>query len=79
MAKFLFVLSRGLEDPTRSTRCLQLAQIARQEGHEVHVFLVDDGVIFARKGMTENVVAPTGDEMHKYMEFLIQGKVPFYV
>ena len=79
MAKFLFVLSRGLEDPTRSTRCLQLAQIAMQEGHEVRVFLVDDGVVFARKGMTENVVAPTGDEMAKYMETLIQGKVPFYV
>jgi predicted peroxiredoxin len=79
MAKFLFVLSRGLEDPTRSTRCLQLAQIAKQEGHDVHLFLVDDGVVFAKKGMTGNVVAPTGDGMHKYMEFLIQGKVPVYV
>jgi predicted peroxiredoxin len=79
MAKFLFVLSRGLEDPSRSTRCLQLAQIARQEGHEVLVFLVDDGVIFARKGMTENVVAPTGDRMRPYLDSLIQGGVPFYV
>jgi sulfur relay (sulfurtransferase) complex TusBCD TusD component (DsrE family) len=79
MAKFLFVLSRGLEDSTRSTRCLQLAQIAMQEGHEVGVFLVDDGVIFARKGMTENVVAPTGDRMRPYLDSLTQGKVPFYV
>ncbi|AFM23005.1 DsrE family protein [Desulfomonile tiedjei] len=79
MAKFLFVLSRGLEDPTRATRCMQLAHIARQEGHEVSIFLVDDGVVFAKKGMAENVVAPTGDEMNTYMDFLVQGKVPFYV
>jgi predicted peroxiredoxin len=79
MANFLFVLTSGLENPARATRCMQLANIAREEGHKVHVFLVDDGVIFGKKGMAENVVAPTGDEMNTYMDFLIQGNVPFYV
>lgn len=79
MAKFLFVLSRGLEDPTRATRCMQFAHIARTEGHEVSVFLVDDGVVYGKKGSAENVVAPTGDEMNTYMDFLVQGGVPFYV
>ena len=78
MAKFLFVLSRGLEDPSRGTRCMQLAHIAKQEGHDVSIFLVDDGVIYAKKGMCDNVVAPTGDEMSTYMEFLTQGQVPIY-
>ncbi len=78
MAKFLFVLTRGLEDPSRATRCMQLAHVAKQEGHEVSVFLVDDGVIYAKKGMSDNIAAPTGDEMSTYMEFLTNGHVPIY-
>jgi predicted peroxiredoxin len=79
MAKFLFVLGTGMENPSKGTRCLQIAGIAREEGHEVSVFLLDDGVIFAKKGMTENIVAPTGDDMQTHMEKLQTLKVPFYV
>jgi predicted peroxiredoxin len=78
MAKFLFVLATGTENPARGTRCLQLAGVAQEEGHEVHVFFVDDGVTFARKGASENIVAPTGDDMETHMEKLIAAKVPFY-
>ncbi len=46
MSKFLFVLTRGPEDPTRAVRCLQFAKIAKDKGHEVVVFLVDDAVYF---------------------------------
>ncbi len=79
MAKFLFVLSRGLEDPSRSVRCMQLASVAKQEGHEVTVFLVDDAVIYGKKGMSENVIAPTGDEMANHMEMLAKNEVKFLV
>lgn len=79
MAKFLFVLTRGMEDTSRSTRCLQLARIAQEAGHEVHVFLTDDGVIYAKAGMADNIVAATGDEMISHLEPLVQAKVPFYV
>jgi predicted peroxiredoxin len=79
VAKFLFILSRGLEDPTRSTRCLQIAHVAKEEGHDVHIFFIDDGVFHAIKGLSENVVAPTGDEMINYMDFLIKAGVPFHV
>jgi predicted peroxiredoxin len=78
MAKFLFVLTRGTEDPSRATRCMQLAHIAQQEGHEVHIFLTDEGVIFAKVGAADNIVAATGDEMANHMELLIQAKVPVY-
>ena len=78
MAKFLFVLTRGLEDPSRATRCMQLANIAKEEGHDVSVFLVDHGVIYAKKGMSDNIVAATGDEMSSYMELLEQKKVPIF-
>ncbi len=79
MAKFLFVLGTGMENPSRPTRCMQLAKVAHEEGHEVHIFLVDNAVFFGKEGMTENIVAPTGDEMDDHMQAIIGAKVPVYV
>jgi predicted peroxiredoxin len=72
MAKFLFVLTRGPEDPTRATRCFQFAKIAADKGHEVTVFLVDDGVYLCNLSLTERVKAPTGDELISYWKFLVE-------
>lgn len=79
MAKFLFVLSRGLEDPSRATRTFQFAKVAKDKGHEVNIFLVDDGVYYAVAGMADNVTAPTGDNAKTYLNFLQENNVPFYV
>ena len=72
MSKFLFVLTRGPEDPTRAVRCFQFAKIAKDKGHEVVVFLVDDAVYFTNLSLTERVKAPTGDELITYWKFLVE-------
>jgi len=79
MGNFLFVLTRGLEDPTRVTRAFQLAEAAKGNGHEVNMFLTDDAVVLAKDGMLDNVVAPTGDEAASHFQYLIQNKVPIYL
>jgi predicted peroxiredoxin len=79
MGKFMFVLTRGLEDPTRVTRTFQLAKAAKETGHEVNVFLTDDAVLLAKKGMIDNVAAPTGDEAGPHLYYLVQNKVPIFV
>lgn len=79
MRQFLFVLTRGLEDPTRVTRTLQMAKVAKETGNNVTIFLTDDGVLLVKNGMIDNVVAPTGDEAASHFHFLIEHKVPFYV
>lgn len=79
MAKFLFVLTRGLEDPTRVTRAFQLAKVAKEQDNEVNVFLTDDAVVLARPGMVDQIKAPTGDETKPYFDFLIEKEVPIYV
>lgn len=73
MQKFLFVLSRGPEDPTRAVRCFQFAKIAKEKGHEVVVFLVDDAVYLTNLGIAERVKAPTGDEFMGYWRFLLEN------
>ena len=79
MDKFLFVLTRGLEDPTRVTRTLQLAKVAKEQGNEVNVFLTDDAVLLAKPGMVDRIKAPTGDEAAPYFSFLLEHKVCLYV
>lgn len=71
MSKFLFVLTRGPEDPTRAVRCFQFAKIAKDKGHEVTVFLVDDAVYLTNLALAERVKAPTGDELITYWKFLV--------
>jgi predicted peroxiredoxin len=79
MAKFLFVLSRGMDDPVRATRCIHLAKVAKEEGHEVSVFLIDDGVIIAKIGMVDNMRSPTGDELKPLLDYLVKAAVPILV
>lgn len=79
MEKFLFVLSRGLEDPVRATRAFQLAKVAKEKGHEVSIFLVDDAVAYGVLGLADNVKAPTGDEAKAYLDYLVEQKVAFYI
>jgi len=79
MSRFVFVLTRGLEDPTRVTRTLQLAKSAHETGHEVSLFLTDDGVVVAKNGMVDNIVAPTGDEAATHLYYLVENKVPIFV
>ncbi|MGB5158737.1 DsrE family protein [Desulfobacterium sp. N47] len=79
MRKFLFVLTRGMEDPTHVTRAFQLAKAARESGHEVNIFLTDDAAFLVKHGMIDNIVAPTGDEAFSHYQYLVQNKVPIYV
>ena len=79
MSKFVFVLTRGLEDPTRATRAFQLAKAANETGHDVSVFLTDDAVLLMREGLIDNVIAPTGDEAASHLQALLTNKVPIYL
>ncbi len=79
VSKFVFVLTRGLEDPTRVTRTYQLAKAAHEQGHEVSLFLTDDAVVTVKEGMIDNIVAPTGDEAGPHLYYLVENKVPIFV
>ena len=79
MAKFLFILSRGTDDPVRATRCIHLAKVAKEEGHEVNIFLIEDGVTIAKIGMVDYMRSPTGDELKPLLDYLIKAEVPILV
>ena len=59
--RVLITVSCGTNNPNRSVRAFHLAQVAHTMGKEVAVFLLDEAVYLARKGIAENLRAPTGD------------------
>ena len=74
---FLFVLDS--DDSNKVTRCFQFAQIAHSKGHDVNIFLIDDGVIWAVPGKAEGIKALTGDSADTYLDYIIKNKVPISV
>jgi tRNA 2-thiouridine synthesizing protein D len=77
MANFLFVLSKGDVEP--ATRCFQLAKIACSKGHDVNVFFMDDGVLWADSSRDLTVKTRTGDCPNDYLPFLVENEVPIGV
>lgn len=77
MANFLFVLSRN--DNQAATRCFQFAKIARDKGHRVNLFLIDDGVLWADSKRDFSAKTPTGDCPNDYFPDLVEREVPIGV
>jgi sulfur relay (sulfurtransferase) complex TusBCD TusD component (DsrE family) len=77
MANFLFTLSRDKNQA--ATRCFQLAQIAHSKGHNVNLFFIDDGVLWADSNRDLDIKTPTGDCANDYLPYLVENEVPIGV
>ena len=77
MANFLFVLSK--DENQAATRCFQFAQIAHSKGHQVDIFFIEDGVMWAdsTRDLTES--SKTGDCPNDYLPYLVENEVPIGV
>ena len=77
MANFLFVLSQ--DDNEKATRCFQFAKIAHSKGHDVNVFMIDGGVLWANNERNLTQKTGTGDSPNDYLPYLVENKVPIGV
>lgn len=66
----VITIACGTDNTNRSTRGLHLATIAHKEGKNVTVFLLDEAVYLARKGIITNVRAATGDSADDLLAYL---------
>ena len=66
MATFIISGSRGTDDPTMATLPFMAAKTAKEQGHDVVLWLWNEAVTSARKGSADHVVElcrpPTVDE-----------------
>lgn len=72
----LVILSCGTDNPNRATRAAFFATVAHKEGKNVTLFLLDDGVFIAKKGIAENIKAATGDSCDDHLTYLQAQGVP---
>lgn len=72
----VIVASCGTDNPNRSTRAIHLATIAHKEGKNVTLFLLDEAVYLAKKGVIDHLRAATGDVADDLMTYLQGHGVP---
>lgn len=77
--RLLIVLSCGTDNPNRATRALFFAVTAHKKGKQVSVFLLDEAVYLARRGITENLRSATGDSADDHLHYLQEFEVPLLV
>jgi predicted peroxiredoxin len=75
----LVALSCGTDNPNRATRALQMAVMAHKLGKKTTVFLLDEGVYIAKKGIADNLRSATGDSADDHLTYLKEFEVPMLV
>lgn len=75
----VITLSCGTDNPNRATRALQLAMVAKKQGKNITLFLLDDGVYVAREGIATTLRAATGDSADDHLSYLQEYNVPILV
>ena len=73
MTKFLFVLNR--DDNESATRCFQFAKIAHENGHEVDLFFINDGVMWADKDRDMTIKTMADDSASDYLPYLVEHEI----
>ncbi len=79
MAKMLFTISKGMEGGQMVARAFHFAKVAKEKGHEVTIFLLEDGVYWAQFGMTDDFITTTREKMKEMVDYLSNNGVMFYV
>jgi len=75
----VITLACGTDNPNRATRALFLAMVAHQEGKQVTLFLLDEAVYLARKGVADHLRSATGDAADDHLAYLEAHEVPVLV
>lgn len=79
MAKMLFTISKGMQDALMVARAFHFAKVAKEKGHEVTVFLLEDGVFWVQFGMTDDFTTTTRESMKTQVDYLSNNGVKIYV
>ena len=61
MAKMLFTISKGMDSGLMVSRAFHFAKVAKEKGHDVTIFLLEDGVYWAQFGMTDDFITNQGN------------------
>ncbi len=75
----VIALSCGTDNPNRATRALFFGAVAKKQGKNVTLFLLDEGVYLAKEGIAEHLKAATGDAADDHLSYMQEYDVPILV
>lgn len=76
--KFLYLATRGAEDPTHACMPLFFAKGAKDAGHEVEVVMAGDAVVLFHELTAENTKGVGMPNAKELMAVLRDQKIPVY-
>jgi len=79
MAKILFHILVGSENPTRACIAFLQAVANKERGDEVHIALAGDGVVLIRDAVIESVVPVGWTPLRETFEKVRDYAIPVYV
>jgi predicted peroxiredoxin len=79
MATFIISGSRGTDDPTMATLPFMAAKVAKEQGHEVVLWLWNEAVTLGRKGTADHVTGVNLTPMKDLLAVVQAANIPIWV
>ncbi|MCP9468872.1 MAG: DsrE family protein [Nitrospira sp.] len=79
MATFIISGSRGTDDPTMATLPFMAAKTAKEQGHDVVLWLWNEAVTLARKGVVDHVTGVNLSPLKDLLAAVQAAGVPIWV
>lgn len=79
MAQFIVSGSRGTDDPTMATLPLMAAKVAKEQGHDVVLWLWNEAVTVARVGVAEHITGVNLPPLKDLLAAVQAAGVPIWV
>jgi predicted peroxiredoxin len=79
MAKFIISGSRGTDDPTMATLPFMAAKTAKEQGHDVVLWLWNEAVTLGRKGTADHVTGVNLTPVKDLLAFVQGAGIPIWV
>ncbi|MDH5574989.1 MAG: DsrE family protein [Nitrospirota bacterium] len=79
MARFLISGSRGTDDPTLATLPFMAAKTAKEQGHDVVLWLWSEAVTLGRKGTADHVIGVNLTPLKDILAAVQAAHIPLWV
>jgi predicted peroxiredoxin len=79
MATFIISGSRGMDDPTMATLPFMAAKTAKEQGHDVVLWLWNEGVTLSRKGTADYVTGVNLTPLKELVAAVQAAGIPVWV
>ena len=79
MTKIVISSSRGTDDPTMATLPFLAAKVAKEQGNEVTLWLQNEAVIVAKKGVADSIQGTGIPALKDVLQAVIESKTEIWV